>query len=1252
MISEFVKVGQDDKHVYFGVQFKSKSGNSFAYPLYIDPKEVSLKFDKDVVIEDIITKDNLLNISIVPLELGSIYASVAIYGYDLKSGSIRIDKFDPNLYATVDDIIKGDEDEVVVEIHMDEAISGVVNIEFNNILLTSNIHYGLGTQIIPISSSLPTGTYLIKLFFDGNEFYKNSSYQVSFELKEKSTPDNVREFTTLQNHINHNNAMYMLRDDYFYSSINDRNYENGVVISQDNYILDGDGHTIYGNNSARILDIKGNNVTLKNIVFANFNSFDGGAVHFDKSANIINCSFMDGLGNYGGAVYIGAYGYVANSTFINCSGQYGGALYIKGESVVENSSFIKNFGAWGGAIYFNNGSDVSNSNFINNSATSMGGSIYDFGKVLNIIGRNFTGNYGYTGSAIYLHSEGYFKNSVFLDNKASSDTLEINYENYKASVQFYGFNSYAHAIMGGMGMIFSNITYWNGSVVSSIYDCPEFFMPEGINITLEIYDWISKELIDTCQLITDKEGKVYYDFSHFDNWFYEIHAYHFDDSYYTYINASEWFTVSRNSSSVKIDIDDNSEFYYPNIPNIEFTVENSTEVRVVLIDSEGNVYLNSTTDERNVSLENLPLEQYYNLTVYNLGNEAFAPSKDSKTFRLCRANSMTNISPIEDMVYDEHDIVFEITGENLTVVNIKTLDDNGTIVNSFNMSSGADMLPRRLPAGHYTVIATNYGNENIFPSNTSTTFTISKGYTSAWINVADVTYPENVDLWINADMDGDYTVNVNGTIAKVKVINRRGNVLLPLNAGTYDVILSYDNPNYDFSFNPTSFVVHQAHNNINVSVDSDSFVGTAIVQVNADIDGIYTLDINGTVDYMEVVNGKGNKLLFLAPGVYYANVTFENPNYNSSIANLEFEVKNKTNNVIVSIEDVSYPNSVVVIVQADIDGEYLIDINGTSSTVIVENGIGNTTEFLNAGRYYANVTFDNPYYESNITNAEFEVLKGVVDLTFTIPKVKYGEKLIMFVESEVDQIYVVNISGNYQIVNVVDEKGNISLSLNAGSYSVDVVRPNENYEKMMKKVIFEVLKENAVVSASNKAYVINYGGKYQIKLKDSKGKALAKKKVKFTLAGKYIGYATTNSKGVATFKLTAKRLRVAKAGKRNLIVKFAGDANYKATSKTVKIIIYKEKTKIAAKNKAFKKLAKVKKYAISLKNSKGKAVKNVKLSLRVRGKTYTAKTNKKGKAIFNIKNLKVKGKFTSVIKFKGNRYYKPVSKKVKLIVKN
>ena len=55
---------------------------------------------------------------------------------------------------------------------------------------------------------------------------------------------------------------------------------------------------------------------------------------------------------------------------------------------------------------------------------------------------------------------------------------------------------------------------------------------------------------------------------------------------------------------------------------------------------------------------------------------------------------------------------------------------------------------------------------------------------------------------------------------------------------------------------------------------------------------------------------------------------------------------------------------------------------------------------------------------------------------------------------------------------------------------------------------------------------------------------------------------------------------MAKAGKRNLIVKFAGDANYKATSKTVKITIYKEKTKIAAKNKAFKRLAKVKKYAI------------------------------------------------------------------------
>ena len=66
-----------------------------------------------------------------------------------------------------------------------------------------------------------------------------------------------------------------------------------------------------------------------------------------------------------------------------------------------------------------------------------------------------------------------------------------------------------------------------------------------------------------------------------------------------------------------------------------------------------------------------------------------------------------------------------------------------------------------------------------------------------------------------------------------------------------------------------------------------------------------------------------------------------------------------------------------------------------------------------------------------------------------------------------------------------------------------------------------------------------------------------------------------------------------------------------------------------------------------LKNSKNKAMKGVKVYIKVNGKKYAAKTNSRGKATFKIKKLTKKGNFKAKITFKGNAYYKKVSKKGK-----
>ena len=96
--------------------------------------------------------------------------------------------------------------------------------------------------------------------------------------------------------------------------------------------------------------------------------------------------------------------------------------------------------------------------------------------------------------------------------------------------------------------------------------------------------------------------------------------------------------------------------------------------------------------------------------------------------------------------------------------------------------------------------------------------------------------------------------------------------------------------------------------------------------------------------------------------------------------------------------------------------------------------------------------------------------------------------------------------------------------------------------------------------------------------------------------------------------------------------------------------VTKKATKITAKKATFKAKKKTKKYTIVLKAGKA-AVKKVKVTLKVGKKTYKATTNSKGKATFKITKLNKKGKYNAVIKFAGNKNFKPTSKKVKITVK-
>ena len=240
--------------------------------------------------------------------------------------------------------------------------------------------------------------------------------------------------------------------------------------------------------------------------------------------------------------------------------------------------------------------------------------------------------------------------------------------------------------------------------------------------------------------------------------------------------------------------------------------------------------------------------------------------------------------------------------------------------------------------------------------------------------------------------------------------------------------------------------------------------------------------------------------------------------------------------------------------------------------------------------------------------------------------------------------------GNDKCNATTDENGcaTISLDLNPGIYNATISYAGNHKYASSKSTVKIYVQTTSRITASSKAFYLQAivkGSSYSITLKDAKGNPLAKKAITITYNGKNYK-ATTTAKGVA--KVT---LKATKIGSKKATIKFAGDKVYKAITKTVTIKVTKQASKLTAAKKTFKAKTKTKKYTITLKSKSGKAISKVKVTLKVKGKTYNAKTNAKGKATFKITKLTKKGKYTAKVKFAGTKYFTGKTVKPKITIK-
>lgn len=214
----------------------------------------------------------------------------------------------------------------------------------------------------------------------------------------------------------------------------------------------------------------------------------------------------------------------------------------------------------------------------------------------------------------------------------------------------------------------------------------------------------------------------------------------------------------------------------------------------------------------------------------------------------------------------------------------------------------------------------------------------------------------------------------------------------------------------------------------------------------------------------------------------------------------------------------------------------------------------------------------------------------------------------------------------------------------AGKYKAIISIDDDSYEIDPVTVSIVVKKSSFIYVAGVKTYY-NAGKSLIINLHDSKGMVIKYAKISVNLNGATKTYTTDeNGQAIISTKGLIPKTYTA-------TINYAGSSTYVKSSATAKIVVKKLTPKIIAAKKTFKRSDKTKKYKMTLKTNKNVAMKSTKVTIKVGGKTYYAKTNSYGVATFKFTKLTKKGTFSAVVKYAGNKYYNALSKTVKIYVR-
>lgn len=522
---------------------------------------------------------------------------------------------------------------------------------------------------------------------------------------------------------------------------------------------------------------------------------------------------------------------------------------------------------------------------------------------------------------------------------------------------------------------------------------------------------------------------------------------------YTAKDIIKNLTISKGTPVILIDVTDAT---YPEhgIVNISCNVDGEYTITVGTFTATGNF----TAGEFIAIDVGILAADIYSVDVDYIENENYAAVTRSSWLVIEQATPEIFILVDTTEILENATLLVGIplaTGDFVTIngINVELIDYQG-------LGEYAEYNIGILKAGVYNFTAVYAGDKNLTAGNETITFTVEKLPSNLVVTVENTTYGTDPIMIVTLDNKENVIVNFvfDDEIEQAGII-KNGSVsgeIVGMAAGDHKVVVTYGGSDvYEADTQTVYYTIDKAPITVEVSADDVVFPDVITVTVKADVSGNYTVAVGSSSEVVTLEADVAQDVIFIkVPGTYDVSISCEeSENYTAASAETEVTLEKGEVNIVLVVPDVTYGDDIVAYIEADVAGDYKVQLGDVTQLVTLAPGVVKDVKFagLDAGDYLVIAKFDETEYYANATVFKWVTVdKAQVDLEITSEDVTYPDSVYVTIYTDIDGEYwlQINMTTPERVTLYSDIPNVFELpNLDAGTYLVSITYTgSENYD--------------------------------------------------------------------------------------------------------------------------------------------------------------------------------------------------------------